>query len=162
MPTETDNLGYRTIHDGLLRLHGLFLKGKERSPEAEEIRDLSEGPWRELSQEQRKLLSGLSKDLNDIKHVTSVDKGGAVSLVFVQALNAQYAGNYSEALDILRANKTIPPFSRISFQRGRNWEDMGESKTALLFFQHAVKLAPENEEYRAVALGAFCEVYPEE
>lgn len=38
---------------------------------------------------------------------------------------------------------------------------MGEAKTAMLFFDHAVKLAPENEDYQAAALGAFCEAYPD-
>jgi tetratricopeptide (TPR) repeat protein len=38
---------------------------------------------------------------------------------------------------------------------------MGEAKTALLFFDHAARLAPENEEYQAAALGAFCEAHPD-
>jgi hypothetical protein len=55
---------YSIVCDGLLRLHNLKTLGKERSPEADAIRDESEPLWRELSDCDKQILSGFSKALN--------------------------------------------------------------------------------------------------
>ena len=45
------------------------------------------------------------------------------------------------ALVLFRESKEVPPFSRISYFRGRIWEQKGAFKTAAVFLKHAVDLA---------------------
>jgi tetratricopeptide (TPR) repeat protein len=56
---------------------------------------------------------------------------------------------------MLRECKQVPPFSRISYFRGRIWEQKGEPKTAAIFLKHAVDLAPTNASYWAAWMDAL-------
>lgn len=153
---------YRLVHDGILDLHELFFLDKQRSEEADAIRDEMDEPWLEISDQQQRLLSGLSMDLNDIKQVAEPEKavGPMAGPKIMKALEHQHDGRFAEALELLRDSKDSKPFSRISYYRGRNWEGLNEPRTALLFFKHACQLAPFNDLYQASALGALCAAFP--
>lgn len=51
---------------GLLRLHALTQNGGDETPEADAIRDGLERPWYELSEPEKKRITGLSEDLYSI------------------------------------------------------------------------------------------------
>jgi hypothetical protein len=48
---------------GLIRLHALTLSGKDDSPESDTVRDSLERPWGDLSEVEKKRVTGLSEDL---------------------------------------------------------------------------------------------------
>ena len=163
--TTQDNPSYRKVLDGLLRMHELFVAGERESAEVKQLRDDIDDPYSKLTDEQREAIEGLSTDLFDVEKITSepIPKPVPLADEHVQrALLAQYSDHYDDALKLLRAGKSSRPFSRISYFRGRNWEGKGEPKVALLFFHHAVQLDPENEEYKASALGALYNAFPRE
>ena len=164
-PTTQDRLCYRKVLDGLLRMHELFVAGERKSTELTQLRDNIDEPYLEMTEEERDAIEGLSTDLFDVERITSephLDSRPPANEKIQSALSAQHAGHYDEALRILRENKSSEPPSRISYFRGRNWEEKGEPRVALLFFNHAARLDPENEDYRAAALGAVYDAFPRE
>lgn len=160
-----DSHAFAKVRDGLLDLHELFLVGHGSSEKAKAIRDAADEPWFDLSDEQQETLNGLTRDLLDAQEVTSEPELESIPPVepgVLEAVMLQHDGRYSEALELLRQHRSSKPFSRISFFRGRCWEELNEPRVALMFFNHAHKLAPTNEEYRAAALGSLAKAYPEQ
>ncbi len=152
--TTQDKLSYRKVLDGLLRMHELFVAGERESNEIRQLRNDIDEPYSDLTEEDREAIEGLSTDLFDVEKIASepiLDHLPQADEKVQKALLAQHSGHYDEALRLLRESKSSKPFSRISYFRGRNWEGKGEPRVALLFFNHAVRLDPENEEYKSSA-----------
>jgi len=151
--TTQDKLSYQKVLDGLLRMHELSAAGEQETEEIKQLREAIDEPYSALSAEEREIIEGLSTDLFDVENITSepvLDHIPPVDPVIAAAIQAQYSGKYDEALNLLRESKAKPA-SRIAFFRGRIWSEKREPKVALLFFNHAAKLDPENDEYKAQA-----------
>ena len=155
--TTQDKLSYRKVLDGLLRLHELFVAGERESNDVRQLRNDIDEPYTDLTEEEREAIEGLSTDLFDVAKITSepiLEQIPSAEECVQRALSAQHSGNYDEALKLLREGKSSKPFSRISYLRGRSWWGKGEPRVALLFFNHAAQLDPENEKYQVLAWDA--------
>ena len=151
--TTQDKLSYQKVLNGLLRMHELAAGGEQETDEIKQLRDAIDGPYSDLSAEERETIEGLSTDLFDVENITSepkLDHLPPCDHAMAAALQAQNSGRYDDALKLLRDSKSKPA-SRIAFFRGRNWIGKGEPKVALLFFNHAARLDPQNEEFKAQA-----------
>ena len=138
----------RRYVDLLRRLHRLFVGGRGDSQEADELRDAMDGPWDELTTEQREIVSGLAADLNSIR------RGVPASAVAWQgtlaenerALSRSYqAGNWHDVLKYLRRLVAFRRPALVAYLRGRAWSNWLDDDTAILFFEHALSLEPDNK-----------------
>ena len=160
--TTQDKMSYRKVLEGLLRMHELSAAGAHETDEIKRLRDAIDEPYSELSAEEREIIEGLSADLFDIENIACEPANDHVpegDHAMAAAVQAQNSGNYEGALKLLRQSKPQPE-SRIAFLRGRIWSERGEPKVALLFFNHAAKLDPENDEYRARARDSVIRANP--
>lgn len=142
---------------GTHELHCLIAEGKADSPEADEIRDASDGPWEALSETERDRVRWVAEDLYSLyeeppatQEMTREAQGG-----LNEAYEARERGEWDRSLELLRAWRAyIDPFL-VSYLRGTIWLEAGDPATAALFFQHAHKLSPENGSYQAMYLYAL-------
>src|SRR5437899_3219973 len=63
MTTATRSDPFTTYVALLLRLHQLYLEGKDDGPEGEAVRARMDAPWYAMTEEERELVGGLSEDL---------------------------------------------------------------------------------------------------
>jgi hypothetical protein len=132
----------------LLRgLHQLLVEGKGDSPEADELRDRMDIPWETLSPEQRDSVGGLAADLNWIRRGPIPGKTSKDELFREDApavLRAREDGNWHDVLRSLRRLAWYYPPADLAHLRGEAWSQLGDDATALLFFEKARDLAPED------------------
>ena len=143
---------YRKVHDGLLRMHQLFVEGKRDCEEVNAIRDATDEPWNDLSDEEKATLQGLSQDLYEVEGVAR-NKPNAASPLSVEAwlseaVHAQEKGHLDRALKLLRKCQGCVASGRLAQLRGSIWLEKKDPKTAAIFFKHAVDLDPTNESAR--------------
>src|SRR5580704_12205327 len=103
--TTQDKLSYRKVLDGLVRMHQLFVVGERESDEVKQLRDDIDEPYSDLDEEEREAIEGLSTDLLDVETITSeptLDDIPPAGAKVQEALLAQHAGNYDDALKLLR------------------------------------------------------------
>jgi hypothetical protein len=147
------NPNYRTVVRGLLRMHKLAAQGKFESPEADALRDAMDAPWVGLSGAERQRLRGLSMDLNELSEVAAACGAQQINSQaqgkLVEADEALQRGEWDESLDLLRQWGRDVPAAQISYLRGTIWKLAGDFETAAVFFEHASRLEPENDNYRA-------------
>src|SRR5438034_6784149 len=85
----TMNPNYLAMLRGTRELHQLLAAGKDDSPEAEAIRDATDGPWEALSEVERNRVRNLSEDLYSL-----VEPPPAV-----QPMNPQAQAKLNEAFE---------------------------------------------------------------
>jgi tetratricopeptide (TPR) repeat protein len=148
---------YRAYVRGVRELHQLCVAGKEDSPEADAIRDATDGPWEALSEVERERVGNLSEDLYSL-----VEPPPAIQPMNPQAqaklneaIEARQRGEWDRALDLLRRWRAYIDPALVSYLRGSIWLEAGDPATAALFFEHASKLQPANENYLVMFLGAL-------
>jgi tetratricopeptide (TPR) repeat protein len=153
---------YRAYARGVRELHQLLAVGKDDSPEADAIRGATDGPWEGLSEVERERVGNLSEDLYSL-----IEPPPAVQPMTAQAqddlnqaFEARQRGEWDRALDLIRRCVESMSPDVVSFFRGRTWLDAGDADTAVLFFEHAARLQPENGNYLAVFLYALEKVDP--
>jgi tetratricopeptide (TPR) repeat protein len=165
MPRQplTMSPNYRAFVRGIRELHRLAVSGKDESPEADAVRDAMDGPWNALSDIERKRASGLSEDLYSISEPAA---GGNRELNpqaqanLNDAFEARQRGEWDRALELIRgcAHSLAPDM--VSFFRGRTWLDAGDTESAVLFFEHALQVQPDNGNYLAIFLDTLSMVDP--
>jgi tetratricopeptide (TPR) repeat protein len=145
----------------LRRLHRLFFDGKEDSQEADGIRDAMDGPWDELTAEQREIVSGLAADLNSIRRgapASEIPREGAPA-ENERALSRSYqAGNWDDVLKYLRRLAPFRQPAHVEYLRGRAWSNLLDDDTALLFFEHSRCIDPDNKTIAYAALQCLAKV----
>src|SRR5262249_13774885 len=68
---------------------------------------------------------------------------------------ARERGEWDRALELLRRwGKFVPP-PLLSYLRARIWEDAGDKPVAVVFFEHACRLDPANENFQAMYLNTL-------
>jgi tetratricopeptide (TPR) repeat protein len=154
----TMNPNYLAMVRGTRELHRLLAAGgKDDSPEAGAIRDATDGPWEALSEVERNRVRNLSEDLYSL-----VEPPPAVQPMNPQAqaklneaFEAKQRGEWDRALDLLRRWRAYIDPALVSYLRGSIWLEAGDPWTAALFYEHAFKLQPDNENYQAMFLYAL-------
>ena len=137
---------YLAVARGIRELHRLAHEGRDDSPEADAIRDATDGPWAALSDVERSRASGLSEDLFDISEPPEgePEANPQAQAQFNDALQARDRGEWDRALELLRRwSKHLPP-AKVSYLRGLIWEEAGDPETAILFYEHVASLDPES------------------
>jgi len=143
---------------GTRELHQLLAAGKDDAPEADAIRDATDGPWRALSEAERNRVRNLSEDLYSLFETPppAQPPNPQVLTKLNEAYEAKQRGEWDRALDLLRRWRAhIVPPELVSYLRGSIWLDAGDPATAVLFFEHAVRLDPQNENYHCLFLTAL-------
>jgi len=148
---------------GAHALHRLIAEGKDDSPEADAIRDASDGPWEALSETERDRARWVAEDLYSIyeeppalQQMTREAQSGLIG-----AYEAKNKGEWDKALALLREWRAYVDPALASYLRGLIWYDAGDRATAALFFQHAYKLDPNNFNYAAMFLSSLSSAEPD-
>lgn len=150
----TMNSSYMAMARGTRELHQLIRAGKDDSPEADAIRDATDGPWQALSEIERNRIRHLSEDLYSLGelHAATQPMTPQAQARLLEAFEARQRAEWDRALDLLRRwQEHIDP-SLVSYLRGSIWLEAGDPETAALFYGHAYKLEPTNGNYQAMAL----------
>jgi tetratricopeptide (TPR) repeat protein len=158
----TMSAGYRAMAHGIRELHRLLAEGKDDSPEAEAVRDATDGPWQTLSEVERDRVRGLSEDLYSLVEAptTPLPATAEAQAALNDAFEARQRGDWDRALSRIRSCATYFAPDLVSFFRGRTWLDAGDAETAALFLEHASRLRPDNGDYLAVFLYVLEKVNP--
>ncbi len=148
---------------GLLRLHYLTENGQDESPEADALRDRLEPLWHDLTDLEKKRITGLSEDLYSISDPfpEQLPMSHEAHRGLSDAIAASRAGDPDVALALLRRWSRHLDRAKLSFERGCVWEEEGDSETALPFFEHAVKLCPGDDTYAVMYLSALDKSQPD-
>lgn len=143
---------YIAMVRGVRELHRLAMLGKaDDSPEAEAIRDATDGPWQALSEIERQRVRNLSEDLFSLSEPAGevVPMTAEAHAKMTEVAEAQKRGDWDTALDLLRRCAARMAPAQLSYLRGSIWLDAGDPETAALFLEHAARLEPGNSEYQA-------------
>jgi tetratricopeptide (TPR) repeat protein len=153
----TPSPSYQAIVRGTRELHQLLAAGQDDSPEADAIREATDAPWEALSEVERERVRNLSEDLYSLvepppaaEPMTREAQAG-----LVEAYQAKQRGEWDRALELLRQRRAHIHPALLSYLRGSIWLDAGDPSTAVLFFEHAYNLQPDNENYLAMFLHAL-------
>jgi tetratricopeptide (TPR) repeat protein len=141
----------------LLRaLHWEIGQGRGDGAEADRIRDAMDRPWNAMTATERELTRQLSADLYELNDATP-KRGGELNDRDMQegldaVKNAFAQQQWESVLLEVRNVDPLIPAAIGAFFRGRAWSELGDVDTALLFFEHASKLDPDNVNYRYLTL----------
>jgi hypothetical protein len=126
---------------GLLSLHSLAESGQDDLPDADAIRDSLEQVWHGLSDVEKQRITGLSEDLYSLTDpvceclpmTPEAERG------LSDAIAARETGDSDQALELLRrCAKRLDPV-KLSYERGRVWEQLGEREIAIVFYEFVSK-----------------------
>ena len=139
---------YLQILRGFHKLHSLTLAGQDDTPEADAIRDGMDHPWYDLSETEQKRMKGLSEDLYSISDPPqeSLPANPQAERKLIEADEARRAGDWDQALELLRHWGRYTEPALLSFNRGLVWQAAGDDGTAIMFFEHAARLDPKHFE----------------
>jgi tetratricopeptide (TPR) repeat protein len=153
----TMNPNYLAMVRGTRELHQLLAAGKDDSPEADAIRDATDGPWQALSEVERNRVRNLSEDLYSLAEPPPAAQpmNPQAQAKLNEAFEAKERGEWDRALDLLRRWRAHIDPALVSYLRGSIWLEAGDPGTAALFLEHASKLQPANENYFALFLYAL-------
>lgn len=148
---------YRAMVRGTRELHRLIAAGKEDSPEADAIRDATDGPWEALSEVERTRVRNLSEDLYFLSEAPPAPQpmSPEAQAKLNEAFEAKQRGSWDRALDLVRQWRAHIDPALISYLRGTIWLEAGDPETAALFFEHASNSQRENENYLSLFLYAL-------
>jgi len=153
----TMNPNYTAMVRGTRELHQLVADGKDDSPDADAVRDATDGPWEALSEIERNRVRNLSEDLYSL-----VEQPPAAQPMTPQAqaklndaFEARQRGEWDRALDLLRVWRAYIDPALVSYLRGSIWLEAGDPGTAALFYEHAFKCQGDNQNYLAMFLYAL-------
>jgi hypothetical protein len=141
----TDNAPAHAYGRFLLRLHELIAKGKGDDPEADAVRDQMDAPWHALTQAEQDRVGGLSEDLyalgehNPRSTKMSADERRNWGQEFRAAFGA---GEWDQALVLLRRPPDDVPADHIAFFQADCWEHLGCPEVALWFMRSATRIDP--------------------
>lgn len=127
----------------LVRLHRLISKELGDSEEADALRDQMDPPWKKLTEDEIRLIDGLSADLYRLHEppIENVTKDQAVIGPILAALREEA---WVRALDLVRHHEQQIPSAVSSFWRGLSCAGLGLFSAASEFFGHAAGLySPE-------------------
>ncbi len=155
---------FREMARGSRELHRLLAEGKDDSPEADAIRDATDAPWQSLSETDRRRIRNLSEDLYSLHEPVAVarESNPQARSKLADAFEARTQGDWDRALDLLRRWGSYLDPATVSYFRGSIWLDGGDPATAALFFEHAAKLQPDDENFPTLFLHALALADPEE
>lgn len=120
--------------------------------EDDELNDL----WTEIDDCQKQRLWGLSSDLNSLRDREVCVESDWPPMTQKDLVHAQSEAfqrkDWDKLLEHLRRPPREHPRGTVDYLRGRAWQEMGHPEVAVLFFDNATRLEPENSTYGVLAL----------
>jgi tetratricopeptide (TPR) repeat protein len=135
----------------LRNLHALIAQGKGDSGEADQLRDLMDDPWYQMSPDEIRRVRGLSADLYTLVDPPSPPQAADPREIAETCRLVEAAWNNKDwdgGLELLRDRPHPYPADRVAFMRAGCWEHLGDLETSRLFLEKAVSLSPSNGYYR--------------
>lgn len=153
----TMNPNYVAMVRGTRELHQLLAAGKDDSPEADAIRDATDGPWESLSEVERNRVRNLSEDLYSLFEPPPASRpmNPQSQAKLNEAIEARQRGEWDRALELLRRWRAYIDPALVSYLRGSIWLEAGDPGAAALFFEHAYNSQRENDNFLAMFLHAL-------
>ena len=138
---------YLAMVRGIRDLHRLAAADQDDSAEADAIRDATDGPWESLSEIERRRVRNLSEDMYSLHEPPPLarEMNPQAQAKLNEAIEARQQGDWDRATDLLRRWKSYVDPALVSYLRGSIWLEAGDPETAVLFYEYASKLQPENE-----------------
>ena len=158
MPTQAMTMSpdYRAVVRGLRELHHLTVAGKLNSPEADAIRDATDGSREALDETEKKRVADLSEDLyaiTDPARDAAREWKPEAQMSLVKTINKTIEiGDWNQALALIRRSAAHLEPALLSFLRGTAWSLGGDQETAAIFHKHAWDLQPDYETSQAIDL----------
>ncbi len=144
---------YQEVVRGLLRMHQYTINGKDETDDADALREAMGEPWGLLSVVERERAAGLSKDLYTVSDPPPARPPEPMNPQaqgkLDEAYEARERGEWDRALELLRRWGKFMPAPLLSYLRATIWEGAGDRPVAVVFFEHAWRLDPENENFQA-------------
>ena len=133
---------YAAMVRGTRELHQFLAAGRDDSPEADALRDATDGPWTvPLSEVERNRIRHLSEDLYSLIEPppTAQPLDTQAQAKLTEIFVARQRGEWDRALDLLRRWRAHfdPAWSAIC--EGSIWLEVGDPETAVLFFGHCLE-----------------------
>ena len=143
---------YVAMVRGTRALHRLLAEGKDDSPEADAVRDATDGPWQALTEVERDRVRLLSEDLYSTVEPAAAPRAmsAAAQARLTEAFEARRLGEWDRALALLRECREYLDPGLLSYLRGSSWLEAGDPETAAIFFAHAHACDPGNATYHAM------------
>jgi hypothetical protein len=143
---------YLAMVRGTRELHQLLAAGMDDSPEADAIRDATDGPWQALSEVERNRVRNLSEDLYSLVEPppTPQPMNPQAQAKVNESHEARQKGEWDKSLDLLRHWRAHIDPALLSYLRGTIWLEAGDAATAAIFLEHACRLQPNNERFQAM------------
>jgi tetratricopeptide (TPR) repeat protein len=148
----------------LYQLHRAIKEGWDETSEGEGLRERIDAPRRGLSREETASLNGISADFYSLTE-TPIQGGPAITAEAMAdleaALEARKSSDFNTSLALLRKHSDRIPPASLAYLRGRIWLEAGEFPIATDFLQRASELAPENPNFRYIALHSLWKADPD-
>ena len=149
---------FKATVSGLLRLHRYTVEKRDETDEYHEICAALESYWGQMTLIERDRTGGLSQDLYtvsdappaELEPITPEAQGG-----FGAVYEAQARGDWDSALAMLRKLEKVVPAPLIAYLRGSIWEGLEEKQVAVVFYEHANRLDPTNQDIQAAFLNVL-------
>jgi hypothetical protein len=131
----------------LTKLHFLMAEGNGDTEEADQLRDLMDDPWYQMSPQEVHRAEGLSADL-----YTLVDPPAPVQHVDQQeidefhrlASSALHDKDWDQMLELLREHPHPFAADSVAIIRAVCWNNLGDRETSFLFLKRGITLNPQH------------------
>ena len=134
----------------LVQAHLAVARGDEA--EADRLRDRSDEIAEDLTWEETRWLHGLSGDLFMLTGEEIPERSDLpTSNLLLTLRDATFRMDGNTMLRLLRQGPNLPP-KHIAYLRSNAYDHLGFTETSLAFMRHAVKLAPEDDQYVCLIL----------
>lgn len=144
---QSANENFLAYSGRLKQLHQLFRDGKGDSEEADVIREKMLGNWERMNpveQNRARALSVDLKSLHDISMNTVTTDSEAAETVRQRFLELRSAADWDGIVRLLQTKPLPLSAEALFFMKGRAWESLGDLETAILFYEEALKISPDD------------------
>jgi tetratricopeptide (TPR) repeat protein len=136
----------------LLQLHRLIARSLDEGPEGDALRDQMDLPWRRMTPEEIRTVRDLSADLYTITDPAPASAESMPTEVDTLLSRALRDEDWVRVLHIIREYVGKIPLHSAAFLRGYCWSQLGLFDAGAEFFEHAVRLEPDQLGYRTYLL----------
>jgi hypothetical protein len=151
-----DNPAYMMLAQVTRDLHRLNAEGKGESEEADALLEDVYPAWGKVTPAEADRLNGLSADLYMLTGEEIFAKAAPAERTregLGPRLRAAWERrDWDEVLTLLRTGPDFLDPAQLAYLRGRCWAELGHHDVALLFYDFAARLKPNNVSYQVLAL----------
>lgn len=155
IPIDQESL-YRMWLSRIVDIHLRQTWDQKQTPGEEEEEEWFNDHWAELSETRRQRIWGLSADLESLSDCETWVESDWPAMTEADLAREQRDAFVQKDWDRLLESLRRPPRFRsrqdTDYARGRAWQELGHPEVAVLFFDNAARLDPNNPTYPALAL----------